>query len=143
MMRWCCCCPRQSCSVLTIFLLTAAYNLIQLVCIAATKYEEAASQASLGNTSYPSILLPPSLDPALVVLYYNITMVINVLVILSCLCAGLAICKELSFLLLPWILSFFISVISECLVFVYLITNKKTSFDPVSAFVLAIDFLMI
>ena len=27
------------------------------------------------------------------VLYYNITMVINVLVILSCLCAGLAICK--------------------------------------------------
>ena len=70
-----------------------AYNLIQLVCIATTKYEEAASQASLGNTSYPSILLPPSLDPALVVLYNNITMVINVLVILSCLSAGLAICK--------------------------------------------------
>jgi len=129
--------------VLTIFLLTAAYNLIQLVCIATTKYEEAASQSSLGNTSYPSILLPPSLDPGLVVLYNNITMVINVLVILSCLSAGLAICKELSFLLLPWILSFFISVISECLVFVYLITNKKTSFDPVSAFVLATDFLMI
>ena len=35
--------------------------------------------------------------------------------------------QELSFLLLPWILSFFVSVIYECLVFVYLITNKKVS----------------
>ena len=78
---------------LTILCSVQAYNLIQLVCIATTKYEEAASQSSLGNTSYPSILLPPSLDPALVVLYNNITMVINVLVILSCLSAGLAICK--------------------------------------------------
>ena len=112
-MRWCCCCPRQSCSVLTIFLLTAvsggwggdrtvsltilcsvqAYNLIQLVCIAATKLEEAGSQPSLGNTTYPSILVPPSLDPGLVVLYNNITMVINLLVLLSCLAAWLAVCK--------------------------------------------------
>ena len=110
-MRWCCCCcPRQSCSVLTIFLLTGvspggedcqlnnnnilqAYNLIQLACIATTKLEEAASHPSLGNTTYPSILVPPSLDPGLVLLYNNITMVINGLVILSCLCAGLAICK--------------------------------------------------
>jgi len=129
--------------VLTILLLSGAYNLIQLVWIATTKLEEATSQEAVGNTTYPSILVPPSLDPGLVLLYNNITMVINVLVILSCLCAGLAICKELSFLLLPWILSFLISVISECLVFVYLITNKKTSFNPVSAFVLAIDFLMI
>jgi len=129
--------------VLTILLLSGAYNLIQLVWIATNKLEAATSQEDLGNTTYPSILVPPSLDPGLVLLYNNITMVINVLVILSCLCAGLAICKELSFLLLPWILSFLLSVISECLVFVYLITNKKTSFNPVSAFVLAIDFLMI
>jgi len=144
MMRWCsCCCPRKSCSVLSVFLITGAYNLTQLVWIAATKLEEAGSDPSLGNTTYPSILVPPSLDPGLVVLYNNITMVINLLVLLSCLAAWLAVCKELSLLLLPWILSFFVSVISECLVFVYLITNKKTSFDPVSAFVLAIDFLMI
>ena len=70
-----------------------AYNLIQLVCIATTKLEEAASQPTLGNTTYPSILVPPSLDPGLVVLYNNITMVINGLVLLSCLAAGLAICK--------------------------------------------------
>ena len=35
--------------------------------------------------------------------------------------------QEFSFLLLPWILSFFVSVIYECLVFVYLITNKKVT----------------
>ena len=70
-----------------------AYNLIQLVCIAATKLEEAGSQTSLGNTTYPSILVPPSLDPGLVVLYNNITVVINVLVLLSCLTAWLAVCK--------------------------------------------------
>ena len=70
-----------------------AYNLIQLVWIATTKLEEATSQEAVGNTTYPSILVPPSLDPGLVLLYNNITMVINVLVILSCLCAGLAICK--------------------------------------------------
>ena len=69
------------------------YNLIQLVCIAATKLEEAGGEASLGNTTYPSILVPPSLDPGLVVLYNNITMVINLLVLLSCISAWLAVCK--------------------------------------------------
>ena len=69
------------------------YNLIQLVCIAATKLEEADSEPSLGNTTYPSILVPPSLDPGLVVLYNNITMVINLLVLLSCITAWLAVCK--------------------------------------------------
>ena len=70
-----------------------AYNLIQLVCIASTKLEEAGGDPSLGNTSYPSILMPQSLDPGLVVLYNNITAVINVLVLLSCLTAWLAVCK--------------------------------------------------
>jgi len=138
--RCCCPCPGQSCSVLTIFILTGAYNLVQLVCIATTELEESRHTV---NESYPSILHPPYLDPELVILYNNITMVINVLVILSSLCAPLAICKELSFLLLPWILSFFVSLMYESSVFFYLITNSKTSFDPVSAFILAIDFVLI
>lgn len=144
MVRWCYCwCPRKTCSVLIIFLITGVYNLTQFLYFAITKLEEASSDQSLVNTTYPSVLVPPALEPGLVVVYNNITMVINLLVILSSLAAWLAVCKELSFLLLPWILSFFVSVIYECLVFVYLITNKKTSFNPVSAFVLAIDFLMI
>ena len=60
------------------------YSLTQLVWIATSKLEE-----ERGNTTYPSILLPPALDPGLVVLYNNISLAINVLVILSSLSASL------------------------------------------------------
>ena len=64
------------------------YSLTQLVWVATSKLEE-----QRGNITYPSILVPPALDPGLVVLHNNISLAINVLLILSSLSAWLAVCK--------------------------------------------------
>ena len=112
-------------SVVSTLTILQVYNLIQLVWIATSKLEEADSDQSLGNTTYPSILVPPSLDPALVLLYNNITPAINVLVILSSLSASLAVCKVIK--------SLRAFVKTNVPQLVYTLTDIKYFHRPVSA----------
>jgi len=143
-------CSKRNWSSISIFILSGAYNLLQLSYFSSEKLGRIdgvsgpeGSSPSVANGSYPSVIHPPHLDPELYHLYQDVTICINISVIISTTLAIVALCQDNSFLLIPWMLSFFISVISETTIFFYLISTGKTSFTPVPAFVLTLDFVLI
>jgi len=147
-----CCggCTRQSWSTHFIFILSGAYNLVQLLYFLWEKLSileggdlEAAVNSVVQNETYPSIIHPPHLDPDVVTFYQNVTILINVSVILASVIAFVALFKNNSSLLIPWMVTFLTSLISETTIFFYLISNGKVSFTPVPAFILSIDFVLL
>lgn len=101
------------------------------------------TQPVTNQTSYPSLLHPPELDPGLMSVYRDVTIPVNIVIIISSLIALLGLCRDAAQLLLPWMLSFSVGIISEATVFCYLISEGKASFSPVPAFILTIDFVLL
>ena len=83
------------------------------------------TQPVTNQTSYPSLLHPPELDPGLMSVYRDVTIPVNTVIIISSLIALLGLCRDAAQLLLPWMLSFSVGIISEATVFCYLISEGK------------------
>ena len=81
-----------------------AYNLVQLLYFLWEKLSileggdlEAAVNSVVQNETYPSIIHPPHLDPDVVTFYQNVTILINVSVILASVIAFVALFKVNNF----------------------------------------------
>jgi len=95
------------------------------------------------QTSYPSVLHPPELDPKLMSVYRDVTIPVNIAIILASVLGLVGACRASAALLTPWMLAFSVGIISEAIVFFYLISEGKASFSPVPAFILTIDFVLL
>ena len=83
-----------------IFILLQAYNLLQLSYFSSEKLGRIdgvsgpeGSSPSVANGSYPSVIHPPHLDPELYHLYQDVTICINISVIISTTLAIVALCQ--------------------------------------------------
>ena len=73
-----------------------AYNLLQLSYFSIEKLTKVADGVEKKiDGSYSSVLQPPHLDPDVVELYQNITIVVNITVILTSLLAIYSVCQVL------------------------------------------------
>lgn len=95
------------------------------------------------QSSYPSVLHPPELDPGLMSVYRDVTIPVNIAILVTSVLGVLGVCRDCAALLPPWMLAFSVGIISEASVFLYLISGGKASFSPVPAFILTIDFVLL
>ena len=77
------------------------------------------------QTSYPSVLHPPELDPQLMSVYRDVTIPVNIAILVSSVLGLLGVCRDSAPLLAPWMLAFSVGIISEATVFLYLISEGK------------------
>lgn len=77
------------------------------------------------QSSYPSVLHPPELDPGLMSVYRDVTIPVNIAILVTSLLGLLGVCRHWAQLLTPWMLAFSVGIISEASVFLYLISEGK------------------
>lgn len=106
------------------------YNLMQLSYLLMEKLEASSeiinqTRPVTNQTSYPSVLHPPELDPKLMSVYRDVTIPVNIAIILASVLGLVGACRASSALLTPWMLAFSVGIISEATVFFYLISEGK------------------
>ena len=106
------------------------YNLMQLSYLLMEKLEASSeiinqTRPVTNQTSYPSVLHPPELDPKLMSVYRDVTIPVNIAIILASVLGLVGVCRASAALLTPWMLAFSVGIISEATVFLYLISEGK------------------
>jgi len=94
-------------------------------------------------TKRGSVLQPPGIDAEELKVYHTMYSAMFVIVLLTWLSLLVGVCKDLPCLLLPWIGSTLICTVGEASVYVYIIFHSKTRLDPVSCFVLVLEFFVL
>jgi len=94
-------------------------------------------------TNRGSVLQPPGIAEEELKVYHTMYSAMFVIVLLTWLGLLVGVCRDLPCLLLPWIGSTLICTVGEASVYVYIIFHGKTRLDPVSCFVLVLEFFVL